>query len=504
MKRDWTVIDKRASQATEKDAQTFEKLVKFLEAPVKYSPDRDIYMTRGLLYWLKCNAHQKGDHGQDSPLTLAARMFTGKQAYAEAFAELCKKANIQCEMVSGISKTGDYEPGDIEIDRERMQAYWNKVRLLGRWWPIHPRYVLRAVRGSQQHTGKSGNQQTEFTFNDFWFLTSPEIFLNKCFPDKAEDQMLPTSKRLKNTRQFMKLPYLTPVFHEYKLKLTSEESCIIDSIDGLARISFKGPRTTVKDMVCSFTLQVHNHNGSEQEDIDFETSRLVFSSRKKNRFIFEVRCPVEGSYQLVVFGGKTESKKKKVLLRCKIVCLERMSDVRILPVDVGQTGWGFGPTAAEAGLSKPNIKEPKVFIQPKSAGMSRRKTTVRLRFTIAEDAVSKFQYDAELCPAGESMDDMEEYLSIDTVSEKLKVDCSVPEHGEYALVIKAKSLYDSSFNPVCYYLLTTLEDRAKMSDDYYDSSDGTSDIDEEIEQLENTLREITIEKDQSWRGLSRQ
>lgn len=45
---------------------------------------------RGLLYWLKCNAHQRTDHGKDSPLTLAANMFTGKQAYADVFSELCQ------------------------------------------------------------------------------------------------------------------------------------------------------------------------------------------------------------------------------------------------------------------------------------------------------------------------------------------------------------------------------------------------------------------------------
>ncbi|XP_053393825.1 uncharacterized protein LOC128555490 [Mercenaria mercenaria] len=447
-------------------------------------------------------------------------MFTGKQAYADAYANLCKKAGIECETVSGIAKTGDYNPGDLEIDREKMKAYWNKVKLLGKWWPIHPRYVLRAVKGTAQASGytkidsdlkddngsqSAGPQQTEITFNDFWFLADPEIFINKCYPDDPEDQMLPAAKRIKKPRNFMKLPYLTPVFHEYRLKLTSEETCIIDSIEGLAKISFKASRTVAKDMACDYTLSIENRDGTEKTKFDFETSRLVFSSRKKNQFIFEVRCPVEANYQLVITGGKMENENKKVLIKCKIVCREKMPVARTLPIDAGQTGWGFGPVAAKVGLSKPKIKEPKVFIKPKSSS-SGGKTTMKMRFTVDKDMIKTKEYTAELNVAGKPADNFKGFVktNLNKESKELQIECSVPEDGEYALVIKAKDRAEHVFKPVCYYLLTTLEDEEKMSDDYYDSSDGTSDIDEEIDQLESTLKAMTAERDRLKQHVSRQ
>lgn len=43
-----------------------------------------------------------------------------------------------------------------------------------------------------------------------------------------------------------------------------------------------------------------------------------------------------------------------------------------------------------------------------------------------------------------------------------------------------------------------------VSDEYYDSSDGTSDIDEEIDQLETTLRAMTAERDRLRQQMSRQ
>lgn len=43
-----------------------------------------------------------------------------------------------------------------------------------------------------------------------------------------------------------------------------------------------------------------------------------------------------------------------------------------------------------------------------------------------------------------------------------------------------------------------------VSDDYYDSSDGTSDIDEEIDQLETTLRAMSAKRDRLRQQISRQ
>jgi archaellum component FlaC len=43
-----------------------------------------------------------------------------------------------------------------------------------------------------------------------------------------------------------------------------------------------------------------------------------------------------------------------------------------------------------------------------------------------------------------------------------------------------------------------------VSDEYYDSSDGTSDIDEEIDQLETTLQALTAERDRLKQEASRQ
>lgn len=329
-----------------------------------------------------------------------------------------RKANIQCETVPGIAKTGDYKPGDLKIDKEKMKSFWNKVFLLGKWWPVHPRYVLRSIKGPAQASGytkidsdvkgeaeiqSTDIQEAGYTFNNFWFLADPEIFILKCYPDNPEDQMLPAAKRIKKPRQYMKLPYLTPVFHELNLKVTSEETCIVDTIDGIAKISFKANRKLSKTMVCDYSLSIGERLGTDASEFDFNTANLVFACRKKHQFMFEVRCPVEANYQISISGGDIESNTKKILIKSKIVCKERMPVVRALPIDAGQIGWGFGPVAAKAGLSKPKVKEPKLFIQPKST-RSGSKTTMKMRFNVDKDAVNTKDYSAEIYADGKPIE----------------------------------------------------------------------------------------------------
>lgn len=292
--------------------------------------------------------------------------------------------------------------------------------MLGKWWPIHPRWVLRSVKSSSASSGytpmRSGstmgkNQaggagKTEITFNDFWFLTPPEIFINKCYPDRAQDQLLPSSGLVKRPRQFMKLPYTTPLFYAYGLTLTSEESCIVDTVDGQAKISFKADREKSKLLLCEYSLSIENSHMQGQENIDelatkYDSGKLVFCSRKKEHFVFEVRCPIVANYQLIISGG-LPGEARKVLLKTKIVCREPTPILRTLPLDAGMLGWGFNPVAKLAGLSKPTIKEPKIIVMPKSSG-KRIMTDIRFNVDVSVNKV----YKAELHVDGKESENFE-------------------------------------------------------------------------------------------------
>ncbi|KAH3809256.1 lim and transglutaminase domain protein ltd-1-like isoform X2 [Dreissena polymorpha] len=479
IKRDWESIDNHASKAT---ATTFESLVAYLDQPIEKSADRDIFMTRALLYWLKCNSKvQEKDYPQDSPQGLACKMFSEKLAFADGFSRMCKEANIDCRVVLGISKTGDYKPGDLTVDKGRMQSRWNKLFLNGQWWPVNPRYIL--------HNRERG------LIKEFWFLTDPELFVQYCLPDDPEDQMLPKSKRINSERAFMKLPFLSHRFHELNMRLTSEDQCIIETVNGCSKISFKIPRKLAKDFECEIDSahlsNVLDLKGNKSDAITkafagIKIDKLIFSSRKKGHFIFELRCPVEmASYNLTIEGGKIDE-RKTTLVKTRIVCREKMKNFKEFPDNKGSLGWGFGPRAHAAGLLSTTKFEPKLLIQDNH---------LELKFGVEKRA--KKEYRAELSRENISTDLTGFVQShLDTVNNKFIVKVlKPPVSGEYALTVFVVDGVKQKGTPVCQYLVTTLLDLEKLEDEYYDSSDGTSDVDEEINKLEDEVAKLTAQRD---------
>lgn len=311
------------------------------------------------------------------------------------------EADVTCKMVEGVSKTGQYQHGDTHVDREEMKSRWNKVLLIGKWWPVNPRWVLRVVKGA--------DATSEVCFNDFWFLTDPEIYIQKCYPDDPLDQMLPEAKCVKTLRHFMKLPYLTPIFYRLGLRMTSEQQCVVEAINGECRISFKAENNGHgKNLVCQVPRQriiVTDREGKTFSDLKTalkgaDVSELVFCSRKKTHFMIDVRCPVEGFYYLTVQGVTVDTDDIKVLMKVKIICREKMEDFRPFPAISGNMGWGFGPVAVRAGLRKTDAKEPKLLMQ------SPDENNLEIKFELDNSAGKSTEFKAELTSQSQTADDL--------------------------------------------------------------------------------------------------
>ena len=50
----------------------------------------------------------------------------------------CRRADIKCVIIDGISKGGDYEVGLPEQDLDKMRDRWNAVYLDKNWRFVHP------------------------------------------------------------------------------------------------------------------------------------------------------------------------------------------------------------------------------------------------------------------------------------------------------------------------------------------------------------------------------
>ena len=55
----------------------------------------------------------------------------------------CRRADIKCVIIDGISKGGDYEVGLHEQDLDKMRDRWNAVYLDKNWRFVHPYWGSR-------------------------------------------------------------------------------------------------------------------------------------------------------------------------------------------------------------------------------------------------------------------------------------------------------------------------------------------------------------------------
>ncbi|MBK3519598.1 transglutaminase domain-containing protein [Carboxylicivirga marina] len=138
------------------------------------------------------------------------------QGYSELFRVLCLECGIECEIVSGHSKTMPEEIG-------RKLAYsdhaWNAVRLNGQW------HLLDATWAA----GSVNHRFGEFVpkFNPIYYKTKPELFFLNHYPD--DTRWLLTRYR---ESQFVSIPLVHSAYLSKNMKITSPKKGIITKAKG--------------------------------------------------------------------------------------------------------------------------------------------------------------------------------------------------------------------------------------------------------------------------------
>ena len=144
-------------------------------------------------------------------------------------------------MVHGISKSSNYELGSQNIDD--LRSSWNAVFVDDGWRLVHPLWVCRSIRGQRQGgwltIEKDGQASKKLqmedkgtevsTYNSYYIFIDPKEFIYRNFPDEPQWQLLrePWSKE-----KFINSAYLRPEFFKRKLKLLSDNKCVLVSEDG--------------------------------------------------------------------------------------------------------------------------------------------------------------------------------------------------------------------------------------------------------------------------------
>ncbi|KAH3714957.1 kyphoscoliosis peptidase-like isoform X1 [Dreissena polymorpha] len=174
-KSEFGEIDDYARKAPEELKTSAEALVQYMLSKTKDHRQ----LVRGFFVWIAENIEYdiEGLLGQRprTPTDVSSVMKNGLsvcEGYASVMETLCSSAGREVKKLSGFSKGLRYSTDKKITTSSATDHAWNAVRLDGKW------FLLDSTWGA----GYSDGRKFIKAFNEFFFLTDPDKFVNDHFP----------------------------------------------------------------------------------------------------------------------------------------------------------------------------------------------------------------------------------------------------------------------------------------------------------------------------------
>uniref|UniRef100_A0A3P9HJZ1 Kyphoscoliosis peptidase n=1 Tax=Oryzias latipes TaxID=8090 RepID=A0A3P9HJZ1_ORYLA len=257
-------------------------------------------------------------------------------SYSSLCMEMCREVGIECQEVPGHSKGVGYRQGQ-SLRHVKSDHLWNAVLLGGQW------FLLDACWGA----GRVDMEHESFVrrFDDFYFLTDPEEFIESHFPEEEKWQLLDTPIILED---FEKRVFKTSAFFTLGLRLINPHHFHIVTDEGEANVSigFSSPTT--------FTYEITQHKDllhcgalEQKESSSSSFGILTVSHRSMN---LQLLPPATGSYDCKVFA-RHEKASTPLVWVCSftVECLAPRA-MEVIPENP-YLSWGMQPVAASLGVA---------------------------------------------------------------------------------------------------------------------------------------------------------
>ncbi|EDL21050.1 kyphoscoliosis peptidase, isoform CRA_b [Mus musculus] len=303
-------LDASASQVTVKSG------LNELVSDLLQEAHSDLERVRAIWIWIchhieyDVEAAQEKDRQAFKPTDILRTQKTNCDGYAGLFERMCRVAGVQCVTVPGYSKGFGYQTGQ-SFSGEFDHA-WNAVYLEGRW---HLVFLYSS-------------------YNEFYFLTHPALFIEDHFPDNKNWQLLKPPQSL---RQFENSMYHKSEFYNKGMLSAHPETSMIRTVNGKATITIESRAPTL------FMFML---NGKQEHGL---------LSLRKNGMKLEVYPPTMGTHKLQIFAkGNSEiySSVLEYTLKCNYVDFSVQ-----LPSELHQP---VGPSwfSEQMGITKPSHSDP--------------------------------------------------------------------------------------------------------------------------------------------------
>ncbi|XP_042356405.1 uncharacterized protein ky [Plectropomus leopardus] len=256
--------------------------------------------------------------------------------YSSLCTEMCREVGIECQEVPGHSKGIGYLQGQ-SLKNVKSDHLWNSVLLGGQW------FLLDACWGA----GRVDMEHENFVkrFDDFYFLTDPEEFIETHFPDEEKWQLLDTPIPLE---EFERRVFKTSAFFNMGLRLIQPHHCHIVTDDGEANVSLSFSRPT------TFTYEITQHQdflhcgAPEQKESSNSSFGLLTVSHRSMKL--QLLPPTSGTYDVKVFA-RPETATTPLIWVCSFtVECPNPRAMEVIPENPFLS-WGLQPVAGSLGVA---------------------------------------------------------------------------------------------------------------------------------------------------------
>ncbi|GAA6224864.1 kyphoscoliosis peptidase [Lates japonicus] len=256
--------------------------------------------------------------------------------YSNLCTEMCREVGIECQEVPGHSKGIGYRQAQ-SLKNVKSDHLWNAVLLGGQW------FLLDACWGA----GRVDMEHESFVkrFDDFYFLTDPEEFIDSHFPDEEKWQLLDSPIPLE---EFERRVFKTSAFFTMGLRLIQPHHFHIVTDEGEANVSLGFSRPT------TFTYEITQHQdllhcgSSEQKESSNSSFGLLTVSHRSMKL--QLLPPASGTYDVKVFA-RPEAANTPLIWVCSftVECQtpRAMEEIPENPF----LSWGLQPVAGSLGIT---------------------------------------------------------------------------------------------------------------------------------------------------------
>ncbi|XP_062431008.1 kyphoscoliosis peptidase-like isoform X2 [Rhea pennata] len=266
-------------------------------------------MLRAIWFWICHNI----EYDVDGFLGLSQKIHMPEQVlqtgravcsgYAHLCREMCREAGLSCVEVPGYGRSPGSR-GGRQCQQQKSSHMWNAVELEGQWC------LLDACWGAGTVDAESRLFMPRY--DDFFFLTDPEHFIETHWPEDPEWQLLQPSI---SREDFEQRVFKTSEFFRLQLSLLSPNTSLLKTAHGEASVTLGSTHPT------EFTYQLSKLQGTiTGEDVGAVHGMMMVSETSTT---IKVTPPTEGLFDLMIFARDADSQAPyNWVCSYQIQCLE--------------------------------------------------------------------------------------------------------------------------------------------------------------------------------------